>query len=59
MATLSPTTELELRGIAREQYAKVRVGRPHMPHPDSDEGQRKIDRLFDIIAKPFRDGYSR
>lgn len=59
MATLTPATETELRGIAREEYTKVRVGRPHMPHPDSDEGQRKIDRLFDIIAEPFRAGYSR
>lgn len=42
---------VELRKIARETYVKTRIGRPHMPRPDSVEGQRKIDRLFDIIAK--------
>lgn len=47
-------TETELRELARETYKKVCIGRPHMPHPDTDEGQRKIDRLFDIVAKPFR-----
>jgi hypothetical protein len=51
--------EAQLRQIAREEYAKVRIGRPHMPDPDSDEGQRKIDRLFDIIAEPIRKGYLR
>lgn len=40
--------ETEMRALARETYKKVCVGRPHMPHPDSDEGQRKIDRLYDI-----------
>lgn len=46
--------EAELRAIARETYKTTMIGRPHMPDPDSDEGQRKIDRLFDIISKPFR-----
>lgn len=46
--------ESELRTIARETYIKTRIGLPHMPDPDTDEGQRKIDRLFDIIATPFR-----
>lgn len=45
----------ELRQIARDTYKKARINRPHMPDPDSDEGQRKIDRLFDIIAQPFRE----
>lgn len=45
--------EAELRKLARDTYIKTRTGRGHMPHPDSDEGQRKIDRLFDIIQKPF------
>lgn len=51
---MTPDVESELRTIARETYNKTRMGRPHMPDPDTDEGQRKIDRLFDIIAKPFR-----
>lgn len=47
--------ETELHKIARETYVKTRIGRPHMPSPDSVEGQRKIDRLFDIFAKTFED----
>lgn len=46
---MTPDQEAELRVIARETYKKACIGRPHMPHPDSDEGQRKIDRLFDIV----------
>lgn len=46
--------ESDFRKLARETYNKTRIGRPHMPDPDSDEGQRKIDRLFDIIVKSFR-----
>jgi hypothetical protein len=48
--------ENELRTIARESYVKLRINRGHMPDPDSDDGQRRIDRLFDIIAEPFRKG---
>lgn len=50
---MTPELQTELRQMARDTYKKVRLGKPHMPDPDSDEGQRKIDRLFDIIAKPF------
>jgi hypothetical protein len=56
---MTPKQEAELHQIAREEYVKVCVGRPHMPDPDSDEGQRKIDRLFDIISEPIRNGYQR
>jgi len=41
----------ELRELARGTYKKVCIGRPHMPHPDSDEGRRKIDRLYDILCR--------
>jgi hypothetical protein len=54
--SMTPQQESELRQIAREEYIKVSIGRSHMPDPDSDEGQRKIDRLFDVIAEPFRKG---
>lgn len=47
--------ETELHKIARETYVKARIGRPHMPTPDSVDGQRKIDRLFDILARQFQD----
>lgn len=43
--------ETEIRALARDSYNKLRIDRPHMPHPDSDEGQRKIDRLFDIMSR--------
>jgi hypothetical protein len=43
--------DTELRSIARDTYKKVCIGRPHMPHPDSDEGQRKIERLYDIARR--------
>lgn len=39
----------ELRSLARETYIKTRINRPHMPGPDTDDGQRRIDRLFDIF----------
>lgn len=39
----------ELHLLARETYDRVRIGRPHMPAADSDEGQRKIDRLYSIM----------
>lgn len=52
---MSNDLETELRELARDTYKKARIGRPHMPDPDTDEGQRKIDRVFDIIAKPFRE----
>lgn len=48
--------DAELRRIARETYNKVCIGRPHMPHPDSDEGQRKIDRLYDICRSALPGG---
>ena len=40
----------ELRALARETYTKTRINRPHMPGPNTDDGQRRIDRLFDIMA---------
>jgi hypothetical protein len=52
---MTPKQADELHQIARAEYIKVCVGRPHMPDPDSDEGQRKIDRLFDILCIPFKD----
>lgn len=48
--------EADLRALARETYKKACIGRPHMPHPDSDEGQRKIDRLYDIARKHLANG---
>lgn len=41
--------DTELHTLARETYDRVRLARPHMPHPDTGEGQRKIDRLYDIM----------
>ena len=46
---ISTEQDAEMHLIARETYERCRIGRPHMPHPDSDEGQRKIDRLYDIM----------
>jgi hypothetical protein len=46
----------ELRTIARDTYIKTRINRPHMPDPDTDDGQRRIDRLFDIMAGAMREG---
>jgi hypothetical protein len=46
--------EAECRHLARETYKKTRIGRSYMPDPDSDEGQRKIDRLYDIIVSHVR-----
>ncbi len=51
---LSFMIEGELREMARDAYNRTRIGHPDMPHPDSEDGQRKIERLFDIISKPFR-----
>ena len=47
---MAEDTTAELHKLARETYIKIRIGRPHMPDPDSHEGQRKIDRLFDIMS---------
>ncbi|MBC7906893.1 MAG: hypothetical protein H7Y60_09130 [Rhodospirillaceae bacterium] len=52
---ISPEAEAELRKIALDSYRKLRIGRPHIPHPDTPEGQQKLDRLFGIISAPFRD----
>jgi hypothetical protein len=52
---VTPEQEAELRTIARDTYKKARIRRPHLPDPDSDEGQRKIERLFDITAKHLRE----
>lgn len=52
---LDAETEAELRDLALTEYRKICIGRPHMPPPDHPEGQRKIDRLFDIISRPFRE----
>lgn len=41
--------DAEMHLLARETYERVRIGRPHMPLADTDEGQRKIDRLYDIM----------
>jgi hypothetical protein len=49
MSDAPKTTEAEVRLLARVSYCKLRETRPHMPHPDYSEGQRKIDRLFDIL----------
>lgn len=50
---MTPEQTTELRAIARETYKNTMIGRPHMPDPDSDEGQRKIDRLFDILCQTY------
>lgn len=52
---MSPEQDEEMHLIARETYERVRIGRPHMPHPDTDEGQRKIDRLYDIMRAALRE----
>ena len=49
------TIDSELRQLARDAYCLTRRSHPHMPAPDSAEGQRKIDRLFDIISQPFKE----
>lgn len=51
---MTPEQETELRALARDTYTKTMIGRRHMPDPDSDEGQRKIDRLYDILAKALK-----
>lgn len=51
---MTPEQETELRKIARETYSKTRAAHPRMPDPDTEAGQMKLERLFDIIAKPFR-----
>lgn len=51
---LTKDTLAEVRKLARETYNKTRAAHPHMPHPDTEAGQMKLERLFDILAKPFR-----
>lgn len=52
---MTENQEVELRTLARETYIKTRINRSHMPDPDTDDGQRRIDRLFDIMAQAFRE----
>lgn len=40
-----------IRALALETYRKAMIGRPHMPDPGTPEGQRKIDRLEDIMRR--------
>jgi hypothetical protein len=56
MTRISYEQNAELHLIARETYDRVRIGRPHMPLADSDEGQRKIDRLYAIMRAALTAG---
>jgi galactose-1-phosphate uridylyltransferase len=51
----SGTQHERIRLLARETYQKVRQAHPNMPHEESPAGHKKIQRLFDILWKPFRD----
>lgn len=46
---ISAEQDAEMHLLARETYERLRIGRPHLPLADADEGQRKIDRLYDIM----------
>lgn len=52
---ISAEQHAALRSLARESYGKMRMSNPYLPHADSDEGQRKIDRLYGILCIPFKE----
>jgi hypothetical protein len=51
----SGTQHERIRLMAREAYQKTRQAHPNMPHEGSIAGHRKIQLLFDILWKPFKE----